>query len=411
MELTNKIYKLKGKVLNYAWGGYDLIPHLLGIDNSNRKPFAEYWLGAHPSASSELETPQGPVSLHDAIQEHPAELLSQVVYERFGELPYLLKLQDVKDILSIQVHPGKEEAAAGFEREEAAGIPINAPNRNYKDKNHKPEMLVALSEFWLLHGFRSKTEIENVLEENPEFNVLLPYYKREGLKALYQFVMEMEQPEINALLNNLIKREIRRKNDGELTKEKPGWWIAKMFIEKELIGDIDRAVFSIYFFNIVKVNPGEGVFQGAGIPHAYLEGHTIELMANSDNVLRAGLTPKHIDVPELIKHTSFESITPQLIHGEPAKEGEKIYPCPVADFGIAKIELSGMVAYSGESGSLEIMVVTEGGALINNSLVLKRGEAVAIFAGASYTIEASGNCTLFRAFVPGSIAYTQHEEN
>ncbi|MCW3086825.1 MAG: manA, partial [Sediminibacterium sp.] len=348
----------------------------------------------------ELETAQGPVLLNAAIQEHPAAILSEKVYEQFGELPFLLKVQDVKDILSIQVHPSKAEAAKGFEREEAAGIPLTAPDRNYKDKNHKPEMLVALSEFWLLHGFRQKAAIEAVLSEVPEFNVLVPFYKREGLQALYGFVMEMKQPEINALLSHLIKREIRRKHDGLLTKELPGWWIAKMFADKEVIGDIDRAVFSIYFFNIVKVMPGESVFQGAGVPHAYLEGQTIELMANSDNVLRAGLTPKHIDVPELMKHTQFESIVPLISEGVPGLTGEKIYPCPVPDFGIGKIELSGSIAYTNQARSLEIILVTAGGALVNNSFVLKRGEAMAVFAGGEYTIQASGHCTLFRAFVP-----------
>lgn len=402
MELNNKLYKLKGKVLHYAWGGYELIPALLGTGNPEHKPFAEYWLGAHPLAPAELVTPEGPVSLFAAIREHPEDILSSRVFSQFGELPYLLKVQDVREILSIQVHPGKTEAEEGFEKEEAEGIPLAAPHRNYKDRNHKPEMLVALSEFWLLHGFRPKADIERVLKDVPEFNILLAYYRREGLKALYQFVMEMEQQEINALLTNLIKREVRRKHDNELTREMPGWWIAKLFGERVEIGDIDRAVFSIYFFNIVKVEPGQSIFQAAGVPHAYLEGHTIELMANSDNVLRAGLTPKHIDVPELMKHTVFESIDPQILEGEPVLPGEKIYPCTVPDFGIARIMLSSTVDYSAVASSLEIILVTDGGALVNNTIVLKRGEAIAVFAGREYNIQASGNCTLFRAFVPGN---------
>lgn len=401
MELKEKIYKLKGKVLHYAWGGYEFIPALLGLPNTEHKPFAEYWMGAHPLAPSELVTPVGTVSLYSLIQQDPALVISEKVYERFGELPFLLKVQDVREILSIQVHPSKAEAEKGFDREEAERIPINAPNRNYKDRNHKPEMLVALSEFWLLHGFRQKTDIEQILEDVQEFRVFLPYFKRDGLKALYQLVMEMDQPAINALLVNLIKREIRRRNDGELTKDMPGWWVAKQYEGRQEIGDIDRALFSIYILNIVKVNPGEGVFQGAGVPHAYLEGQTIELMANSDNVLRAGLTPKHVDVPELMKHTLFEGITPNIMQGNPVQTGEKIYPCPVADFGIAKIELSSTLSYSNRAASLEIIIVTEGGVLINNTLVLKRGEAAAILPGKDYLIEASGDCTLFKAFVPG----------
>jgi mannose-6-phosphate isomerase len=400
MEMNEGIYKLKGKVLYYDWGGYEFLPHLLNTANTDHKPFAEYWMGAHPLAPSQIHTTNGDISLYTIIKEKPESVLSEKVFNRFGELPYLFKVQDVRNILSIQVHPSKEEAEKGFAREEAEGIPINAPYRNYKDRNHKPEVLVALSEFWLLHGFTSLAVIEKILEEVPEFNLLLPYFRREGLKALYQFVMEMKQEDINALLTNLIKREIRRKHDNELTKEMPGWWVAKIFDGKTEMGDIDRAVFSIYFFNIVKVNPGEAVFQSAGIPHAYLEGQCMELMANSDNVLRAGLTPKHIDVPELMKHTVFESVVPNVMKGDLVLPGEKVYPCPVDDFGIAKIDLSSSVSYANTASSLEIWIALEGGALINNSLVLKKGEAVAVFAGASYTIQASGNCTLYKAFVP-----------
>jgi mannose-6-phosphate isomerase len=400
METKDTICKLRGKVLNYAWGGYEFLPNLLGINNTEHKPFAEYWMGAHPLAPSELLTKEGTVSLFTLIKENPERVISEKVYDRFGELPYLFKVQDVNEILSIQVHPSKAEAEKGFDREEAEGIPMNAPYRNYKDRNHKPEVMVALSEFWLLHGFKQLSAIEKTLAEVPEFNILLPLFRRDGLKALYQFVMEMEQTDINVMLENMIKREIRRKNDGELTKEMPGWWVARIFEGKTDMGDIDRAVFSIYFFNIVKANPGEAVFQSAGIPHAYMEGQCVELMANSDNVLRAGLTPKHIDVPELMKHTLFDSILPNVMPGNTVLPGERIYPCPVADFGIAKIELSATVSYTTSSSSLEILIVIEGGALVNNSLVLKRGEAVAVLAGEQYTIEASGNCTMFKAFVP-----------
>jgi len=386
--------------MHYAWGGTDFLPALLGMDNPQHQPFAEYWMGAHPAAPSELLTKDGNLSLYAVCQQDPSSVLSEKVFNRFGELPYLFKIQDVNEILSIQVHPSKAEAEKGFDREEAAGIPINAPHRNYKDRNHKPEVMVALSEFWLLHGFKQLADIEKTLEDVPEFNVLLPYFRKEGLKALYQFVMEMQQPEINAMLTQLIKREIRRKNDGELTKQQPGWWVAKIFQGKTEIGDIDRAIFSLYLFNIVKVQLGEAVFQAAGVPHAYMEGQCMELMANSDNVLRAGLTPKHIDVPELMKHTVFESIQPQVMPGNPVQPGERVYPCPVPDFGIARVDLTADLSYTGTAASLEIWAVTAGGAVVNNSLVLKRGEAFAVFANETYTIDASGDCTLFRAFVP-----------
>ncbi len=400
MKLTDNIYKLTGKVMNYAWGGYDFIPDFLGIQNEERKPYAEYWMGAHPLATSELITKEGSVSLHELIKNDPDSLLSVSINQKFGGLPFLFKVQDVREILSIQVHPSKAEAAKGFEREDAEGIPLQAPHRNYKDKNHKPEMLVALSEFWLLHGFRSLEDIEKVLEEVPEFTILLPLFKREGLKSLFQFVMEMDQPTVNSVLTNLIKRNIRQMHDGELTKLDPGWWVARLFENKKEIGDIDRAIFSIYLFNIVNLHAGEGLFQGAGMPHAYMEGQCVELMANSDNVLRAGLTPKHIDVPELMKHTHFEPVVPKIMQGNPLLRGEKVYPCPVEDFGIAKIELTPQVSYEAKSDSLEIMVVTEGGVLVNNSMVLKRGEAFVVLPGTDYHIHSSGYSTIFRAFVP-----------
>jgi mannose-6-phosphate isomerase len=400
MSLTEKIYKLRGKLMHYAWGGYTFLPSLLGIKNEQHQPFAEYWMGAHSLASSELLVGEKYESLSSLIKENPIGILSEKVYAQFGELPYLLKLQDVKDILSIQVHPTKEEAEKGFDRETAAGIPLNAPYRNYKDRNHKPEMLVALSEFWLLHGFKALSAIEELLSIVQEFNILKPLFKKEGLQSLYQFVMEMQQPEINTLLTPLVKREMRQMRENALTRDMPGWWVAKLYSNAENLGDIDRAVFSIYILNIVHLHPGEGLFQGAGIPHAYMEGQCVELMANSDNVLRAGLTPKHIDVPELIKHTQFSQIIPAIMKGIAGMDGEKLFLCPVNDFGMAKIELTAGHAYTNLSQSLEIMVVTKGGVLVNHSMVLKAGEAMAILPGTEYTIESSGVCELFKAFVP-----------
>ena len=403
MQLQNKIFKLKGKVQHYAWGGFDYIPSLLGFSNAAHQPCAEYWMGAHISASSELLIDNQNVSLHQVIKENPSETITDKVFQKFGELPYLLKILDVKDMLSIQVHPTKAEAVKGFDAEEAAGVPINAAHRNYKDKNHKPEVMVALSEFWLLHGFKQEALLERTLEDVQEFNIFIPLFKRDGIKGLYKFVMEMPQEDIDRLLFNLVKRELRKKEYNELTKAEPGWWVAKLFEGKTDIKDIDRGIFSIYFFNIVKVEKGEAVFQGAGIQHAYLEGQNVELMANSDNVLRGGLTPKHIDVPELMKHTSFTGITPNIMKGNSIDTIEKNYPCPVPDFGINKIELNGDEVYGSVTHSLEIFIVIEGAGIINAdplNLVIKKGEALAILPGQEYRIASSGQCLLFKAFVP-----------
>jgi len=406
MQLKNKIYKLKGKLQHYAWGGYEYIPALLGIINTEHQPCAEYWMGAHPSASSGLITEKGELGLYELIKADPFNIITEKTFTSFGGLPYLFKILDVKDMLSIQVHPTKEEAIKGFEAEEAAGIPITAPHRNYKDKNHKPEVMVALSdEFWLLHGFRQRAELERMLADTQEFSVLLPLFKKEGYKSLYQLVMEMDQEDIDAMLTSLVRKELHRKSEGLLTKNQPGWWVAKLFEGRNEIKNIDRGIFSIYFFNIVKVNKGEAVFQGAGLPHAYLEGQNAELMANSDNVLRGGLTPKYIDVPELMKHTLFEGVTPYVMKGNDFFSSfEKNYPCPVPDFGINKIELNGEDRYTALSASFEILIAVEGGGVINGSgsvnKVIKQGEAIAILPGEDYSITSSGHCLLFKAFVP-----------
>jgi mannose-6-phosphate isomerase len=175
-----------------------------------------------------------------------------------------------------------------------------------------------------------------------------------------------------------------------------------LFDGKNEISNIDRGIFSIYFFNIVKAEKGEAVFQSAGVPHAYLEGQNVELMANSDNVLRGGLTPKHIDVTELMKHTLFEGVTPNVMKGISAGV-EKNYTCPVSDFGIIKVDLNGDEPYQALSTSLEILIAIEGGCIVNAegvNLVIKQGEAFAVLPHQHYSVSSSGKCLLFKAYVP-----------
>jgi mannose-6-phosphate isomerase len=400
--LQDKIYLLKGKVLHYAWGGFNFIPHWLNVENNEHKPYAEYWMGAHPSAPAEIETEHGSMQLDDLIKENPEELIGKNVYDSFGELPYLFKVQDVHEMLSIQVHPSKTEAAKGFEAEDAAGILINAPHRNYKDKNHKPEVTVALSEFWLLHGFLQKEKLLQALNAIPAFEKLRKIFEQEDYKGLYKHVMEMPQHEVNNMLKPLVALELERKKNNLLNKSQPGWWVAKLYAGEKEINDIDRGIFSIYFFNIVKINPGEAVFQAAGVPHAYLEGQNVELMANSDNVLRGGLTPKHIDIPELLKHISFEGIEPNIMCGEMLPNGEKNYPCPVADFAINAINLTGNNTIAAISASLEIIVVLDGEIIIEGTgkkLTVKKGQAVAILPQEHYSISSPNSGLAYKAYI------------
>ena len=411
MSFDYSVHKLLGTVQHYSWGGTRFLPQLLSIENPNNTPFAEYWLGVHKGGPSSIEVNKLPVLLSDAIASDPKAALSEPVFTHFGGLPYLFKVLDVKDMLSIQVHPTKEYAKVAFESEEVAGVALNASNRNYKDTNHKPEIMLAMSEFWLLHGFKSEAKILETLENIAEFQVLVPLYKSEGIKGLYQFLMEMEQAQVDSLLSTVVKRALRNKQEGKIKRTAPDWWVAKLYENTAGILPIDKGVFSIYLFNIVCVMPGQGIFQDAGVPHAYLEGQNVELMANSDNVLRGGLTPKHIDVEELIHNIKFESIDPVIIEGTKPCMGESVYPAPVQDFGIASITLDGSNSYSYEAESMDMFLVVEGGCVVNNQMTIKTGEAFVVFPGNKLNIHASGKTLIYRAFVPSLVAYSQHEEN
>lgn len=392
--MKHKIFKLHGKVQHYAWGGYEFIPSLLGFENIENKPCAEYWMGAHRTASAQLEIEEGLQEWYDLIQQEPLVHLGGKVFQKFGELPYLFKVLDVREMLSIQVHPAKEEAKKGFEREEAAGVQIDASHRNYKDKNHKPEVMIALGEFWLLHGFKEKEELQRVLETIPEFNFLTKIFIESGYYGLYKMVMEMNGEETDSLLLPLVKREIAVPH----TKDEPGYWVTRLYNGILPARNFDKGIFSIYFFNILQLKEGEAVFQGAGVPHAYLEGQNVELMANSDNVLRGGLTQKHVDVPELLKHIVFEGITPNILKGD-TLEHEIVYPVPVDDFGISAINLEKGQEHVSKSNSPEIFLVING-EIHCEQLACKRGDSFVVLPGNTYTIRGIENAVLYKAFVP-----------
>lgn len=403
MKNSKKLFPLLGTVQHYPWGGTDFIPRLLGIPASPSKPHAEYWMGAHPNAPSLVRTNGEMQSLPSLIAQAPNELLGEYTVQRFGELPYLFKILDVKNMLSIQVHPDKAAAEKGFARENAAGIPLNAPHRNYKDANHKPELMVALSEFWLLHGFLPQALLLQRLESEPAFGTLLPIFRQNGYRGLYQYVMELPQPTVNQLLQPLVDRILPLYQDGQLHKSDPAFWAARAVLQEGKTSAVDRGIFSIYFFNIVHLQPGEAIFQHAGVPHAYLEGQNVELMANSDNVLRGGLTTKHIDVPELLKHVKFEPTHPQIIRESPLHNSmEHWYPCPVPDFQISRIEIPAGQHYHTTTRSPEIGLVLSGSVHCcgSNDFTLQQGGSFIAFYGEAYTLSAPLPAIVFKASVP-----------
>lgn len=401
--MINKIFRLKGKVQNYAWGGTHYIPELLGLE-SDEKTCAEYWLGAHVNAPSILVTSEGDQPLNNYLNLDLSERLGAEIAKKFGRLPFLFKVLDVSDMLSIQVHPNKIEAEKGFKYENEKGIPLNAFSRNYKDDNHKPEIMVALSEFWLLHGFLPKEKLTQVLKSIPEFTNLLAVFKESGYFGLYKQVMEQSEEASNQLLQPLINRILPLYQTGKLDKSSPDYWAAKAVDTAVDNTILDKGIYSIYFFNIVKVSKGEAVFQDAGIPHAYLEGQNMELMANSDNVLRGGLTPKHVDVPELLKHVVFEETNPDIMFGELQEDGiERIYKSPAPDFELSQISMCSADKYMSKAKTAQILIVIEGEVEVSEgktALVLAKGQSGFLSASCEYNITTPNSAILYKATAP-----------
>jgi mannose-6-phosphate isomerase len=403
MELSkDKLMPLRGQVQHYAWGGDFYLPKLLNLPVKKGETYAEYWLGAHSRGSACLLGPHGKeILLKDYIQAYPEETLGKKVGEVFGELPYLLKILDVKEMLSIQVHPSKEDARKEFAAENARGVDIAAPERNYRDDNHKPELMLALSEFWLLHGFKPAKQLDRILHEVPELHFLVPVFGNGNYKALYRHVMEMPQAQVNRHLKTLLDRIVPHYHANKLKKNKEDFWAARAAVTHNRNGNIDRGIFSVYFFNLVEVKPGQAVFQDAGVPHAYLEGQNVEIMANSDNVLRGGLTPKHVDVPELLKHLRLEPTVPRIIQGSPAEKYVAVFPTPAPDFELSRLQLAGRQELDLVSISAQIFIVMEGSVEVAEKdasvFSRKKGEAWISFDGARSTLKALEDAVIYRA--------------
>ncbi|WP_273445109.1 mannose-6-phosphate isomerase, class I [Neolewinella agarilytica] len=318
---------ISGVIQPYAWGGNRFLAEFLHQTNPENEPMAELWMGAHPKGPAQINGADK--TLDQLITDTAVETLGERVASRFdNRLPFLFKILDVQAMLSIQVHPDKASAERGFAQEEASGPERSAPNRNYRDDNHKPELGVALTDFYLLHGFRSENSIRETLVEIPGWDALLPIFNELGVSGLYRHVMEADQETVDELLAPVLMELA----GGEYEKYQPEFWAARAVEQYAKDGHQDRGIFSIFWFNVVHLRPGEGIFQDAGIPHAYLEGVCIELMANSDNVLRGGLTPKHIDVPELLRLTNTISVTPNVLLPQEQADGWSVYPTPAPDF-------------------------------------------------------------------------------
>src|SRR5450432_979319 len=393
--MNHKVFRLTGKIQHYQWGGFEYIPALLGISNNNHQPFAEYWLGAHESAPAQVENNE---DLNQFINKMP-ERLGNKTRLSFGRLPYLLKVLDVKDMLSIQVHPNKKAAVQEFVDENKTGKPLNAPDRNYKDDNHKPELMTALGEFWLLHGFQNPQQLIETIKGVPEFDFMLAVFEKNNYKALYELLMTMDQPGVNKVLKPLLDRIIPLYKSNQLQKDGPDFWAARAALTFDEADKIDRGIFSIYLFNIVHLKKDEAVFPDAGLLHAYLQGQNVEIMANSDNVLRGGLTPKRIDVKELMKHVIFEPVTPNIIYGKPLNTNEAVFKTPAPDFELSRIVMSANETYQLNISSADIFLILEG-TIEANDQQFKRGEAFLAVNNTVVNMKALSGAEIYHASVP-----------
>jgi len=413
--------KIHCGIQHYDWGERGdtaFIPALLRIDNSDGKPFAELWIGAHPSLPAKANVARIEINLNDLISGAADEILGKEVAEQLNrQLPYLLKVLAAGKMLSIQAHPNREQAQAGFERENAEDISIRAFNRNYKDANHKPEIIVAIKDFYALNGFRPLEEIAGLLLDDivemydimPEFRQRLKTInqdteqKKQLIKELYSKIMVMSQEEVDIILTSLVSRLKTQNELYPFNKDNREFWVLKADEQYTKDGHIDRGIFSIYLLNFIHLRHGEAMYLGAGELHAYLEGVGMECMANSDNVLRGGLTPKYVDASELLKVLTFNSGKPEILRARQISSSEALYDTPAEEFALSVIDVTpGKPHKNSDVHSADALIVLEGNVEVKakgKTLSLKKGDTVIIPAILG-EYEITGQGKLYKTSVP-----------
>lgn len=406
---------MRGPIRTYAWGSRTAIAEFTGRPVPTAHPEAELWFGAHPADPARLQGPGGERSLLDAIAADPDGELGPAVRERFGDvLPFLVKVLAADEPLSLQAHPSARQALEGYQREDRRGVPLTSPVRNYRDRSHKPELLVALSDFEALAGFRPAAHSVALMRAlavpglDPYIALLTDQSDAAGLRALFTTWITAPQPDVDSLIPAVL--------DGAVTYIRSG---AKEFVaEARTILELgerypgDAGVLAALLLNRIGLAPGEGIFLPAGNLHSYLHGVGIEVMANSDNVLRGGLTPKHVDVPELLRVLDFTPV-PDVRAGTHREGIEVVYDTPAAEFAASVLILDGknlgheLDAPARHNGP-QILLCTEGSVIARAKSGLGELSEVRIDRGAAawvaaddgpIRLEASAPSRLFRATV------------
>jgi mannose-6-phosphate isomerase len=395
-----KVERLVGPIRTYAWGSHHFIAELQGRSTPSPHPEAELWLGAHPGAPSEIESAGLRLSLLDLINTDRTHALGPDLNRRFeGELPFLMKVLAAEQPLSLQAHPSRAQAEAGFAREQAAELPLSAPGRSYKDRRPKPELIVALTPFFALSGFRRPAITQRLFRElavpalEPFLAPLGDPNPRSALSSTFQGLMTASAEVQRALATAALEAAtVRASAPGEFQKELA--WAVRLGALYP--GDI--GIIGALLLNLIELAPYEGMFLPAGNLHAYLEGAGIEIMAASDNVLRGGLTPKPVNVPELLRVLDFSELTPVPLQAEPHPNGEHVYATPSEEFRLSYLKIADSAALQPRQ-SPEILLVTAGALSLESStgaLALNTGDSAFVPAcEPAYVLR--GEATVFRA--------------
>lgn len=399
----NKIVILKNSIMDYTWGSKTFIAELTGNPSPSAGSQAEMWMGTHRKAPSIALYNGGSIPLDKLVREHPSDTLGQSTARKFGnQLPFLFKVLSADKPLSIQAHPDKDQADEGFRHENLKNIPVDASNRNYRDPNHKPELICALEPLWALKGFRKIPEILDLAGrlgvQSGELGtgILKDQQYEEGLRKFFINLMSMDRLKQKDLVDKIVEKLKSVKSDDPAFD-----WISRL--NREYPDDI--GILSPLFLNVILLQPGEALYINAGELHAYLKGSGLEIMANSDNVLRGGLTPKHIDLEELVNVLTFKPGRGERIL--PLRTGafESNYASPAEEFMLSVIDLPDKKSFyeSSISRSAEIIINIKGNAEIydhvNNIFPFPKGTSMFIPASIKkYYIK--GKATIYKASVP-----------
>ncbi|MCV7258000.1 mannose-6-phosphate isomerase, class I [Mycobacterium shimoidei] len=403
---------LHGAIRTYAWGSRTAIAEFTGRPVPAAHPEAELWFGAHPGDPAWLETEHGKASLLHVLAADPEGQLGSAVRARFGDsLPFLVKVLAADEPLSLQAHPSAEQAAEGYRREERLGIPVTSPVRNYRDTSHKPELLVALQPFEALAGFRPAARTIELLRAlavsdlDPFIDLLDDQSDADGLRALFTTWITAPQPDIDVLVPAVLDGAINYVTSGatEFAAE------AKTVLELGERYPGDAGVLAALLLNRISLAPGEAIFLPAGNLHTYLRGVALEIMANSDNVLRGGLTPKHVDVPELLRVLDFTPTTEAQLRPPTHRDGiAVVYDTPTEEFAACVLTLDGdhlgheVDAPSRHDGP-QVLLCLEGTVTVHGKLgklKLERGAAAWVAADdGPIRLDADRPTKLFRATV------------